>query len=46
MALKTLFRQSYEAETMKLQLISAAIVAYTILAMAWICYAGLGVQAP
>jgi hypothetical protein len=31
---------------MKLQLISAAVVAYTILAMAWICYAGLGVQAP
>jgi hypothetical protein len=31
---------------MKLQLISAAIVAYTILAMAWICYAGLGVQSP
>jgi hypothetical protein len=27
---------------MKLQLISSAIVAYTILAMAWICYAGLG----
>lgn len=27
---------------MKLQLISAAIVAYTILAMAWICYAGVG----
>lgn len=27
---------------MKLQLISAAIVAYTILAMAWICYAGIG----
>jgi hypothetical protein len=27
---------------MKLQLISAAVVAYTILAMAWICYAGLG----
>ncbi len=29
---------------MKLQLISAAIVAYTILTMAWICYAGVGVQ--
>lgn len=29
---------------MKLQLISAAIVAYTILAMAWICYAGVGAQ--
>jgi hypothetical protein len=28
--------------SMKLQLISGAIVAYTILAMAWICYAGLG----
>jgi hypothetical protein len=27
---------------MKLQLISGAIVAYTILAMAWICYAGVG----
>jgi hypothetical protein len=26
---------------MKLQLISAAIVAYTIVAMAWICYSGL-----
>jgi hypothetical protein len=30
---------------MKLQLISAAILAYTLLAMAWICYAGLGLQA-
>jgi hypothetical protein len=27
---------------MKLQLISCAVLAYTILAMAWICYAGLG----
>jgi hypothetical protein len=31
---------------MKLQLISAAVLAYTILAMAWICYAGLGATAP
>jgi hypothetical protein len=30
---------------MKLQLISAAVVAYTILAMAWICYVGLGSSA-
>jgi hypothetical protein len=27
---------------MKLQLISSAVVAYTILTMAWICYNGLG----
>jgi hypothetical protein len=27
---------------MKLQLISTAVVAYTVLAMAWLCYAGLG----
>jgi hypothetical protein len=27
---------------MKLQLISSAVVAYTILAMAWLCYAGIG----
>jgi hypothetical protein len=27
---------------MKLQLISGAVVAYTILAMAWLCYAGIG----
>jgi hypothetical protein len=26
---------------MKLQLISASVVAYTVLAMAWICYADL-----
>jgi hypothetical protein len=31
---------------MKLQLISVAVVAYTILALAWICYAGLGNSAP
>jgi hypothetical protein len=31
---------------MKLQLISAAIVTYTLLAMAWICYVGLGNTAP
>lgn len=28
---------------MKLHLLSAAVFAYTLLAMAWICYAGLGV---
>ena len=28
---------------MKLQLISGAILLYTIVAMAWICYAGVGV---
>jgi hypothetical protein len=27
---------------MKLQLISTAVVAYTVLALAWLCYAGLG----
>jgi hypothetical protein len=27
---------------MKLQLISGAILLYTIVAMAWICYAGVG----
>jgi hypothetical protein len=27
---------------MKLQLISTAVVAYTVLAMAWLCYVGLG----
>jgi hypothetical protein len=27
---------------MKLQLISSAVVAYAILAMAWICYVGVG----
>jgi hypothetical protein len=27
---------------MKLQLISSAVVAYTILAMAWLCYTGIG----
>lgn len=26
---------------MKLQLITASVIAYTFLAMAWICYAGL-----
>jgi hypothetical protein len=26
---------------MKLPLISASVVAYTLIAMAWICYAGL-----
>jgi hypothetical protein len=26
---------------MKLQLISASVVAYTVLIMAWICYAGV-----
>lgn len=26
---------------MKLQLITASVVAYTVLAMAWICYADL-----
>jgi hypothetical protein len=31
---------------MKLQLISAAVVAYALALLAWICYAGLGVQAP
>jgi hypothetical protein len=30
---------------MKLRLISAAVVAYTILTMAWICYVELGVTA-
>ena len=29
---------------MKLQLISLAVLAYTILTMAWICYANLGNQ--
>jgi hypothetical protein len=27
---------------MKLPMISAGVFAYTLLAMAWICYAGLG----
>jgi hypothetical protein len=27
---------------MRLQLISTAVVAYTVLAMAWLCYVGLG----
>ena len=27
---------------MKLQLIAAGVVAYTIATMAWLCYAGLG----
>jgi hypothetical protein len=31
---------------MKLQLISAAVIAYALLTLAWICYAGLGVQTP
>lgn len=31
---------------MKLQLISAAVLAYALLALAWICYAGLEAQAP
>jgi len=30
---------------MKIHLISVAVVAYTIIAMAWICYAKLGVPA-
>jgi hypothetical protein len=30
---------------MKLQLISVAIVAYALLALAWICYAGVGTAA-
>jgi hypothetical protein len=30
---------------MKIQLISLAVLAYTILAMAWICYAKLGAPA-
>lgn len=38
------FRQFDWNHIMKLQLISAAIVAYTILAMAWIYYSGVGVQ--
>jgi hypothetical protein len=29
---------------MKLPLISAAVLAYTILTMAWICYVNLGSQ--
>jgi len=29
---------------MRLQLISAAVLAYTILALAWLCYANLGHQ--
>jgi hypothetical protein len=31
---------------MKLQLISAAVVAYALLAFAWICYAGLDLTSP
>jgi hypothetical protein len=31
---------------MKLQLISAAVVAYALLALAWICYAGLDLTSP
>lgn len=30
---------------MKIHLISAAVVIYTIIAMAWICYAKLGAPA-
>lgn len=29
---------------MKLQLLSAAVLAYSLLAMAWICYVNLGNQ--
>jgi hypothetical protein len=29
---------------MRLQLISAAVLAYTILTMAWLCYVNLGNQ--
>jgi hypothetical protein len=31
---------------MKLQLISIAVTAYALLALAWICYAGVGAPAP
>lgn len=31
---------------MKLRLISAAVVVYTILAMAWLAYAGVGTATP
>jgi hypothetical protein len=32
-----------ENSMMKLQLIAATIVAYTVLTMAWICYNGLAI---